>query len=155
MNGERPSRSDDTPGFLSRLIPNALALRWLDVDLRAPGQVTVGESTEFLFQVRNRLPVPVSLTLPTSRLWGWTVDGVDEADARGYQPPESPRTVTFKRRERRTFSDTWDGTVRRPSDGGDRWEPHVGACTLTAYLAVDGWRRRGLFASAQISVLER
>ena len=142
-------------GWLSRFVPRELAFRALAVEVRGPDAVTLGEPARFVVSVRNRLPIPLAVTLPTSRLWGWSVDGAGEADERGHAPPDTSRRVAFGRRERRTFAATWDGYVRR-SDGertGDRWVPVEGRVTFTGYLAADDWERRGLYDRLKLRVV--
>lgn len=141
-----------SPTWASRAIPRRLALRALAVDLRAPARVTPGEPVRFQVSIRNRLPVAVSVELPTSRVWGWAVDGVPEADERGFEPPDEPRTMTFGRRERRVFEGHWDGTVRRSGAEGDVWVPVPGTHTLSAFLAVPDPHRWSVAARATVAV---
>lgn len=138
--------------WLARVVPRRATLRALAVELRAPARVTTGEPATFRVSIRNRLPVPVAVELPTSRVWGWAVDGVPEADERGYRAPAEPRTVRFGGRERRVFEGRWDGTIRRPGPDGDVWEPVPGTHTLTAFLAVPDPENRGVAAGASVTV---
>ncbi|WP_227353531.1 DUF4399 domain-containing protein [Haladaptatus salinisoli] len=143
--------TDDAGGWFAGLVPNAVALRCLSVELRAPREVVVGEPARFLVRVRNRAPLPVSVRLPTSRLWGWEVDGIPEADERGFEPPATPRRVAFRRRGIRQFEGRWDGRVRRAGRDGDVWEATPGEHTLTAYLAT-GDAPRKLSDSVRVTV---
>ncbi|WP_158059122.1 hypothetical protein [Halorussus halophilus] len=139
--------------WVTRLVPRELVLRALAVDLRGPATLTVGEPETFVLTVRNRLPIPVALTLPTSRLWGWSVEGIPEADERGFEPPAVARRVAFARRERRVFPLRWDGFVRRAGATGDEWVPQDGSCQITGFLAVDDWERRGLYDDLEVRVV--
>lgn len=141
-----------SPTLASRAIPRRFALWALTVDLRAPARVTPGEPARFQVSIRNRLPVGVSVELPTSRVWGWAVDGVPEADERGFEPPDEPRTVAFGRRERRVFEGRWDGTVRQSGIEGDVWVPVPGTHTLSAFLAVPDPDRWGVAARTTVAV---
>lgn len=145
--------TDSSGGWVAGLVPEALAFRFLSVELRTPRRIVVGKSERFLLRVRNRAPIPVAVELPTSRLWGWQVDGVPEADERGFEAPDTPRTVAFDRRETKQFAGSWDGQVRRERRGGDVWEPRTGTHTITAYLAADDWEGRKLSDSEQIEVV--
>lgn len=140
-------------GWLAAVVPDSLAVRALSVEVRGPSRVTVGDPVEFAVVVQNRLPTPVSLTLPSSRLWGWEVDGLPEADERGYEAPDAQRIVTFGRREQRVFETRWDGRIRTRDDGSDRWVPSHGPVTFTGYLAVPSWEQRGVFDTQQIEVV--
>ena len=124
-------------GWLDSLIPQPLLERSLAVSVRAPETIVAGRPARIEFRVSNRLPIPVKITLPTSRLWGWRVDGIDEADRRAIDPPDEPRTLAFAHLETRTFATSWDGLIRRPGEDGDRWEPATGERTLEAYLATE------------------
>lgn len=138
--------------WLARFVPRRLALRALAVDLRAPARVTPGEPATFRVSIRNRLPLAVAVELPTSRMWGWAVDGVPEADERGYEPPAESRTVRFGGRERRVYEGRWDGTVRRAGPDGDVWEPLPGEHTLSAFLSVADPERHDVAASESVAV---
>ncbi len=140
--------------WFAGLVPNAVALRCLLVEIRAPKEIVVGEPARFVLRIRNRAPFPVNVKLPTSRLWGWDVDGIPDADERGYEPPEMPRRVAFRRRGIRQFEGTWDGQIRRSGIDGDEWRPETGVHTLTAYLAGHE-SSSNLHDSAEVSVVRR
>lgn len=143
---------DEDSGWTAGLVPDAVALRGLSVEVRGPDRVTLGEPARFRVGIRNRLPMSASVTLPTSRLWGWRVDDVPEADERGYDAPETNRTVVFARGERKVFEATWDGRIRRSDTGGNVWVDREGTCEFTGYLAADGWERRGLYDRTEVVV---
>jgi len=152
-----PTSSDEefdgeTGSWVASLVPESVALRALAVELRAPDAVALGEPTTFYVVVRNRLPVPIAVTLPTPKLWGWLVDDAPEGDERGYEPPDAERTVAFGSRERRTFTATWDGRVRRSGRDGDVWDDRRGTHDLTGYLAAEEWERRGLYDCREVTV---
>lgn len=143
-----------TGSWLAGLVPDSAALRALAVEVRGPETVTVGEPARFDVTVRNRLPATVSVTLPTPRVWGWLVDGAPEADERGYEPPETTRTVTFGRRERREFATAWDGQIRRADGDGNVWVARTGKYRFTGYFAAEAWERRGLYDRHEVRVVE-
>lgn len=154
-----PTVSDDesvsqSSGWLAGAIPDAVALRGLSVEIRGPETVTLGEPARFQVAVKNCLPMSVSVALPTSQLWGWQVDGVSEADERGYEPPDTGRTVAFARGERKAFSTTWDGRVRQSGDEGNVWVDREGTRQFTGYFAVEGWEERGLYDRMEVDVRE-
>ncbi|WP_135830252.1 hypothetical protein [Halorussus halobius] len=145
---------DEESSWTAGLVPDAVVLRGLSVEVRGPDRMALGEPTRFRIAIRNRLPLPVSVTLPTSRLWGWQVDGVPEADERGYDAPDANRTVVFARGERKVFEAAWDGRIRRSSVDGDVWTDQEGPCEFTGYLAADDWERRGLYDRTEVVVEE-
>lgn len=138
--------------WLASLVPRRIALWALRVHLRAPTRVVPGEPVQFQVSIRNRLPIAIAVKLPSSRLWGWAIDGVPEADERGFEPPAEPRTVRFGGRERRVFEGRWDGMMRRPGPDGDIWEPIPGSHTLSAYLAVTKPESSGVIDSSSVTV---
>ena len=138
--------------WLASLVPRRIALWALGVDLRGPARVKPGEPAQFQLSIRNRLPVAIAVALPTSRLWGWAIDGVPEADERGFEPPAESRTVRFGGRERRVFEGHWDGMMRRSGPDGDFWEPTPGSHTLSAYLAVTEPEHHEVVDSASVTV---
>ncbi|WP_135852384.1 hypothetical protein [Halorussus salinus] len=150
------SLSDDEGGstaWFAGLVPESLAIRALSVEVHGPDTVTVGEPARFVVAVRNRLPVAVRLTHPTSRVWGWRVDDVPEADERGLEPPEQTRTTVLGGGERRTFEAEWDGRIRRRSDAGDQWVARPGTVEFTGYLDVSGWRARDAYDKLSVKVV--
>lgn len=142
-----------TGGWGAAIIPEWLARRAISLRLDAPDVFPVGRRTPFRFIVRNRAPVGVALTLPTSRIWGWAVDGVPEAGVGRFDPPEGDRSFRLGPREQRTFTGRWDGRIRTHDDEGDVWAPASGSCELTAHLAVSDWERHGLSASTTVSAV--
>lgn len=140
---------------MSRLVPRRVAFYALAVELHCPDVFQLGEQTRFLVAVRNRLPIPVRVELPSSRLWGWAVDDNPEADARGYEPPRDNLWVTtFRRGEQRAFEAVWDGRIRRHGGGESVWEHSPGTYELTGYLAVEHPEKHGLYARRTVEVVE-
>ncbi len=146
---------DNQPGsWLARFVPSAVARQGLSVRLYAPSTVRVGTPAQFRFHLRNRLPVPVAVELPTARLWGWAVAGETEADERAYSAPAEARRTAFAPFETKRLAWSWDGTVRRArGDGADVWEPLSGLQTVRAYVGVADPDAAGLAAEASVRVL--
>jgi hypothetical protein len=142
------------PGWIAALVPQRVASRALSLRLEVPEVIVAGHARPFRLHVRNRTPLPLSLSLPTGRQWGWRVDGVDEAGTGTVSPPDGPGTLRFGPRERRTFRGAWDGQFRERSPGGDRWTPAPGEHDLSAYLAVADPVGSGLVARATVTVRE-
>lgn len=148
-------RTDDDGrrvGVLASKIPDAVAAGLLTCSLEAPTRFSIGRSSEFRFHVKNRAPTGLLLTLPTSRSWGWRIDDEPEAGIGRFDPPPVPSKLAFGPRERLTFAGTWDGQIRDRVDGQDVWTPVPGERELTAYVAVDDWNRRGLYARRTVEV---
>lgn len=156
MPGRVGSDGDGGGGWFDRLVSSALGVAALVVDVRAPPSIPLGERTAFHVVVKNRLPVPVTVSTPTSRIWGWEVDGVHEADERSFSPPETGRTIRFGGFERKVFEARWDGRIRRPdaSGTGTVWDDATGTRTITGYFAVENWESKGLYAEADVEVRE-
>ncbi|MFP9191146.1 hypothetical protein ACLI4Q_05710 [Natrialbaceae archaeon A-CW1-1] len=148
----REDREGRRVGVVGPRLPTALAWRFLSCSLEAPETVTVGEPAPFFFRVKNRAPTSLTLECATSRTWGWIVDDVPEAGVGCFEPPAKPATVAFGPRERRTFVGRWDGQFRETDGERERWVPATGTHTLTAYLALEDWRGRGLTESVDLTV---
>jgi hypothetical protein len=139
----------------AKLLPNSLVYQSLTVGLTAPNTVEIGKPTDFALQIRNRLPVAVSLSLPTSRVWGWAVDDFDEADEREHSPPDYPRTISLSSRGNRRFEWSWNGTIRRTRDDSkDEWVPAMGTHEITAYIAIPDWETRNAFDRTNVTVVK-
>ncbi|WP_154018437.1 hypothetical protein [Halolamina rubra] len=89
----------------------------------------------------------------TSRLWGWGVDGIDEADNRTFTPPATQRQVRFGGRERKVFRGTWDGRICEERNNEPVWVDAPGEHTLTGYLAVGDAEKHGLSAATEVLVV--
>lgn len=153
--GVGESRQSGAGGLgIHRLVPSVLAHAALTVELQAPATIRLGEQTTFVVVVRNRVPIPITVTTPTSRLWGWKVDGVPEADRRSFAPPATGRTVRFGGLERKEFQATWDGRICEEKHGETVWTDAPGTHTLAGYLAVEGGKRNDLSAELEVTVAD-
>lgn len=141
-------------GLISSFVPDSLLLKALSTRLETPNQMVVGRRNPFLFHMKNRLPITLSLTLPTSQVWGWEVDGKPMAGLGRYDPPEVPTDFVFAPRESRTFTGYWDGQFYDRSGPMERWSPADGDHQLTAYLAVTRWAQQGKYDRAIVEVVE-
>lgn len=141
----------DTHGFdesrnvvtdvLGKFVPQWLARRCIDVTVTTDRErYAVGDPVEITVSIENRLPVPVTVATPRPRLWGWSVDGDLEASDERVYTGDSPGTMSFRARERKVITQTWDGRFKRVGDP-TRWvEPEQGSHEVRAFLAVDGRR---------------
>lgn len=141
--------------WVSKLVPDPLAKGFLTASLRAPDVFVAGESRRFVLEVSNRAPLPIAVTLPTSRVWGWQIDGLEAADERQFDPPGEPRRLAFAQLETRSFVGRWDGSVRWNDGDRDRWRFVPGTHTLTAYLATAEEPTGRLAVSTEVEVVER
>lgn len=144
---------EQSRAWISGFVPQRLGLAALTVNVYAPETIHLGEPTQFHVVIRNRVPFPVVVSTATSRLWGWAVDGIDEADNRTFTPPATPRQVKFGGRERKVFRGTWDGRVCEERNNEPVWVDAPGEHTLTGYLAVDDAEKHGLSAATEVFVV--
>ena len=119
---------DDTRDYLgaavARLLPAALVRRAVSLSVETDRDAYApGDPVRVRFTVRNRLPVPIEVGTATRRRWGWEVDGLLEASDEPRRDPGGRGELTFRARERKTFSWTWDGRVKRVTDEGTRFLP--------------------------------
>ena len=107
-----------------RLVPPAVRIGTVGVDVHTPPTVERDQSMEFRVILRNRSPLPLSI--PTkARPWYWALDGVHDADMTEPDPedPEGiistePGTLTFSPFETKEITRVWNGRTRTDADGG-------------------------------------
>lgn len=118
------------------VIPQAVAQRAVRVSLSVDAKRhRRGDPVELTVEFTNRLPVPVAVRTPRSRLWGWSVDGRLEASAEPRYEPEATNEFRFLANERKRATWRWNGRVT-DTDGHSRWAS-PGEHVVRAFLAVD------------------
>lgn len=125
-----------------KFVPQPLARRGLAVNVSTDrDRYARDEQVDIAIELRNRLPVPVTVATPQRRLWGWSVDGYLEAsDERRYDDGE-PGQFEFRARERKRFLRRWDGRIKHEQAGSPtRWEQATGELEIAAFVAVAGDR---------------
>ncbi|WP_290817748.1 hypothetical protein [Halovivax sp.] len=91
----------------------------------------------FRVEMRNPLPVPITLATDSPLVWTWSVDGIEEASHVALRDPGDERgSLTFSRGERKVVSRTWDQTFRVSESEWEHAEP--GEYTIAARVNVDG-----------------
>ncbi|MFC7135602.1 hypothetical protein [Halobaculum litoreum] len=109
---------DETRDYLGTavgaLLPAPLVARGLTIAVETDREVYApGDPVAVRVAIRNRLPVPIAVSTPSRRLWGWEVDGALEASEEPRRDPGGSGTLSFRARERKTHEWTWDGRVTR------------------------------------------
>ncbi|MFD1514578.1 hypothetical protein [Halomarina rubra] len=149
--GSRDATPRDPHGFdesrnvladvLGKFVPQWLARRSTAVTVTTDRETyRVGEPVEFTVTIENGLPLPVTIATPRPRLWGWSVDGDLEASDERVYVGDSPGTMSFRARERKVVTQTWDGRFKRVGERA-RWvEATPGPHEIRAFLALDGRR---------------
>lgn len=143
-DGSDPAGVDDsgrdTVGrVMSALVPQPLA-RWaLSVSVTTDRErYTVGDDVAITVELRNRLPVPITVATAGGRLWGWTVDGEIEASDEPRRRSAHHSSIELRGFERRRFERTWDGRFKR-TGSPTRWiEADPGEYEIGAYVATRG-----------------
>jgi hypothetical protein len=133
---------DDTRDYLgaalSRLLPRRLVRGALAVSVETDrDSYGPGDPVKIRTTIRNRYPVPVEIGTASRRRWGWSVDGLLEASDEPRRDPGGTAGFSFRARERKTITWTWDGRVKHvDSDGTARWEPlSPGEHQIRVYVA--------------------
>jgi hypothetical protein len=129
---------------LGKFVPQSVVRRGLSVTVETDRETYArGEPVELTVSIQNGLPLPVVVETETRRLWGWTVDGeLDASDERVYVG-DDPGTLTFRAKERKVVSRTWDGRFKRVGTDGEptQWvEADPGVHEVGAFVAVPGRR---------------
>ena len=141
-DGEDRNGFDDTGSTVAdavgKFVPQAVA-RWaLSVDVETDRErYAPGEPVELTVTVRNRLPVPVAVTTPRRRLWGWSVDGERDASDERVHESDTPGVFAFRATERKVLRHRWNGRFKRTRGERTRWvDPDPGVHEVRAFVAV-------------------
>lgn len=125
---------------LAKFVPQWLARRAVDVRVRTDrDRYRRGQAVDITVELRNRMPLPMSVETPERRLWGWTVDGHLEASDEPRYSDGAAGELQFRARERKRFRRRWDGRIKRVGDP-TRWEQATGDVEIGAFLALEGDR---------------
>jgi len=126
---------------LGKFVPQWVARRSIAVSLTTDRErYAVGDPVEMTITMVNRLPLPVTVATPQPRLWGWSVDGDLEASDERVYAGDTPGTMSFRARERKVVTRTWNGRFKRVGEP-TRWvEPTRGSHEIRVFLAVEGDR---------------
>jgi hypothetical protein len=152
---ERPQsfRSIES-GALSRLLVPARLRHWaVSVDVSTPRDEYPADGTvPFTVEMKNALPVPITITARSPVLWNWTVDGLPEASRIDpHDAPDEQAGFEFDRGERKTFRKRWDGRFRVAQR---EWEPAgPGEYAVGAALNVDDAEEKGLTAETTVRLV--
>lgn len=118
--------TERTPAAVTRgldaLVPTALARRAVAVQVETDKDVyEPDESVDIRITIANRLPLPITVPLESQRIWWWAVDGCIEAIDEPLHVPNTPRPLSLRARETRSFDRRWDRRIKRDGDP-PRWE---------------------------------
>ena len=121
-----------------KFVPQAVARRALSVDVSTDRRrYAPGDPVELTVAVRNRLPVPVAVTTPRRRLWGWSVDGERDASDERVHESDTPGVFAFRAGERKVLRHRWSGRFKRTGGDRTRWvTPDPGVHEVRAFVAV-------------------
>ncbi|MFW6382467.1 MAG: hypothetical protein ACOCZD_00330 [Haloferacaceae archaeon] len=135
------------------LVPVGVRHRFVSLEVSTPDpEYSVGEPIPFTVTMRNRLPVPVSLSTVSPLLWEWSVDGdVEASSVQLRDPPDDPGEFAFDRGERKEFRKRWD-QMFRVSD--TEWEPaEPGEYTIGAAINTADAGAKGLSAETTVRIV--
>lgn len=125
--------------LLGRFVPQWLAQRAVDVDVTVPArEFRVGDPVPFTVEIRNRLPVPVTVRTPTRRLWGWAVDGELAASDEHTYAGDTAGEFSLEGGDVLRIEREWSGRLKRTGRPGERTEhvlPDRGVHELSAFVA--------------------
>lgn len=136
--------SNPVADVLARFVPQRLARAGLAVSVETDrDRYAVGDPVELRVVITNQLPVPVAVETPTRRLWGWRVDGELEASDEATGLRGGHGTLSFRGRERKVLTPTWNGLFKRVGEERARWvEPAPGTHEIVAFVALPDERPR-------------
>jgi len=121
---------------LGTFVPQWLVRRGLAVSVRTDRErYERGDAVEITVEIRNRLPLPVTLATPQRRLWGWAVDGYLEASDETRHVDGQAGALAFRGRERKRFVREWDGRIKHEGERTE-WKRATGDLEITAFVAL-------------------
>ena len=129
----------ETKNYLSAimapLVPQWLAVRGVSVSVTTDkGTYRSGEPIVIDITFANRLPAPVRIETPTSRQWGWTVDGKPAASNDLEYRRDIGNDFGFRAGEVKRIRRVWDGRFKR-SGNPTRWVPaENGSHEIAAFI---------------------
>lgn len=148
------ARSITASTWSDRLVPHMLRRRSVSVSIQTPRTVFApGEAVPFSVQMRNALPIPITLRTDSLVLWRWQVDGFTEAaEVLPRAPPNEPGRFRFDRGERKRFDKQWSQRFRVSER---RWRAAApGEYTLRAEINVGDPDAAGLVDETTIRIGE-
>lgn len=139
---------DTNPNYISKLlalfVPQFVARRAVGVSVSTDrDRYAPGEDVEITVELRNRIPLPITVPTRTRRIWGWAVDGEVGASDEATYLDTTRGSIRFRGWERKRFTRTWDGRFKRVGANRDptRWEDaSPGTHEVEAFVALPGRR---------------
>lgn len=133
--------------LLGRFVPQWVAQRVIDVSVSVPDrEFAVGDPIPFTVEIKNRLPVPVTVRTPTRRLWGWEVDGDLGASDESRYAGDTPSQFALEGGDHLVIDREWSGRFKRTGRDGERTEyvlPKPGVHEISAFVATKDPQPRG------------
>ena len=129
-------RSISGAAWSRRLVPHWVRRRAISLELSTPKSTfDVDEPIPFRVEMRNRLPIPITLRTQSPVRWSWYVDDLEEASHVPLRdPPDTTGALQFDRGERRRFEKSWSQLFRTSKR---EWEPaSPGEYTISASINV-------------------
>lgn len=119
-----------------KFVPQWLARKGLAVCVRTDRErYDQRDPVEITIEIRNRLPLPVTVATPRRRLWGWSVDGYLEASDETRYVDGQAGAFEFRGRECKRFVREWDGRIKHEGERTE-WERTTGDLEITAFVAL-------------------
>ena len=133
--------------LLGRFVPQFVAQRVITVSVSVPDrEFAVGDPVPFTVEIKNRLPVPVTVRTPTRRLWGWEVDGDLGASDEPTYAGDTPSQFALEGGDHLVIEREWSGRFKRTGRDGERTEyvlPERGVHEIAAFVATKDPQPRG------------
>lgn len=133
--------------LLGRFVPQWVAQRAIAVSVSVPDrEFSIGDPVPFTVEIRNRLPVPVTVRTPSRRLWGWEVDGDLGASDEPTYAGDTPGEFSLEGSDYLRIEREWSGRLKRTGRGGKRTEyvlPDPGVHEIAAFVATKDPQPRG------------
>lgn len=110
-----------------------------------------GTKIPFRVEIKNTLPVPVTLKTTSTIPWYWAIDGKPEAIKMDQDRATGESTFVFDRGERKKFTKYWDQMFQIAER---EWEEaSAGTYTISAAINVDDPEGDGLYDETKVTIL--
>ena len=157
-----PRDTDEYTPQAMRSVPSTTVSRYLfpsrvhnwavSVSVSTPREVFAPEeSVPIEITMRNRLPIPVTITTVSPLRWTWAVDEHREAaHIQLRDPPAEETSFTFSRGERKRFLRHWNQLFQVSERDWELADP--GTHTIGAGINVDDPQAAGLWDETSIEI---
>lgn len=111
-----------------------------------------GTKIPFRVEMKNVLPIPVTLKTTSNLPWNWAINGATEAIQMDQnRPADQEGTFEFDRGERKKFTKSWDQMFQITEREWEEAPP--GTYTISAAINVENPEQDGLYVETEVTIV--